>query len=202
MGAHQDRCQILHDPFELLSEISEQLSLSTTSIPDYLVASRPEILLEASDLAARRGKLFKPNSMDLTYLLNDRELNCAKILDGRYYLKFRKAPCQDPALVYYLGDNASYGSSWSAVSGKLPTFRLNSRSGLFWLPSQKRFLTCKERLTAMGWPCVNEIASSLDVPLFGATDHKRACDLLGNTMHWQSAGVLQMLTLSCFGPAQ
>ena len=203
IGAHRERTQILYDPFELLSAISERLSVSlSTSIPDYLVASKAEILVEASDLANRRGKAFQAHNMNLTYLLNQREMETAKILDGRYFLKFGKRPDDDQALVYYLGDNASYGSSWSAVSGKLPTFRLNSKTGLFWLPGHKRFLTSKERLAAMGWPCVLEVAEELDVPLFGATDHKRASDLLGNSMHWQSAGILQMIALTCFGPAQ
>jgi hypothetical protein len=52
----------------------------------------------------------------------------------------------------------------------------------------------------MGWPCLPEIGRSLGTPLFGATDPKRASDLLGNGMHFQSSGIFQLIALSCFGP--
>ena len=203
IGAHRDLTIIKEDPFEVLGAIREACSTPDfqSSITDYLVASKNDILLEASEVALRRNIRFVPDQMNLEYLLSERESKTAKQLDGRYQVQYQSHPWQNPQLVYYLGDNASFGSSWSACSGKIPTFRCNSSHGLYWMPSNHRWITSRERLTAMGWPCVPETARSMQVPLFGARDPKRASDLVGNAMHWQSAGIMQLISLVCFGPA-
>ena len=110
---------------------------------DYFTADTMEILLEAEELARTRKISFKPGCTDLTYLLNQREYITAKDLDHKYERRFQLSPALDIDLVYYLGDSAEY-CTWSAVSRKISTFRRSS--GLFWIPSQRRFLTGREKL--------------------------------------------------------
>lgn len=201
MCAHKDLTTCLHDPFELLEMIKSECQKHQTDVGDYLIATKHEIVLESQELAQRRGICFRAFDSDLTYLLTTRELETKQALDVKYHQKKGVSPETDPNLVYFLGDSASYGASWSANSKRIPTFRRNAASGVFWLPAHRRFLTQKERLVAMGWPCCTEVARSLQVPLFGASDVRRASDLLGNAMHYQSAAILQLVALSCFGPS-
>ena len=70
----------------------------------------------------------------------------------------------------------------------------------FWLPAQDRWLTSKEKLISMGFPVTAELADSMRVPLVGAKDCKRAADLAGQGMHFQTAGIMQLLALACFAP--
>ncbi len=200
IGAHHQHTTILHDPFELLRLITEACQSHQTTVADYLVANKHEIALEAQELSSRRGISYRSNSTDLMYLLTSRELESKQALDLKYQQEYGIPPHTDGDLVYFLGDSAWYCASWSAHSRKIPTFRCNASTGLFWLPKYRRFLTQKERLVSMGWPCCPELAKFLKVPLFGASDFKRASDLLGNAMNYQSSAILQLVALSCFGP--
>ena len=202
IGAHKRKTTILADPYELYEAIKARCTQeSMTCIEDYLVATTQEIQQEAFHLALRRGKKFHPDIRDLRYLLTSREEETRVQLDRRYLAKTGSLPETDHQLIYFLGDNASYGASWSATSRKIPTFRVNAKTGIFWVPHLKRFLTAKEKLIAMGWPCTVELAKAMGLPLIGATDGKRAADLLGTAMHWQTAAIMQLIALSCFGPS-
>ena len=203
IGMHNERTRCLYDPFQLHDLITEGFENRkiSTQISDYLVASTAEILMEASDLAKTRKRHgFVPGKSDMWDLLTDREKQAALTWDHEYFCKFGRLARNDVNLVYFLGDSPSYGNVWSANSGMIPTFRLNSRSGLFWLPAQSRYMTGKERLTAMSFPCTKELSDAMQAPLLGATDTKRAADVSGNSMHFTSAGILQLIALSCFGP--
>ena len=203
IGAHNQRTTVLHDPFELMDSISASCQSHQTSIQDYLVASKAEITMEAIELAQRRGIPFRHSSSDFGYLLTQREMETKIDLDVKYARRTgQQASENNEGLIYFLGDSSTYGNSWSACSHKIPTFRLNSKSGIYWIPREKRFMTAKERLISMGWPCCSELSESLGIPLFGASDTKRAADLIGNAMHWQTAGIAQLIALTCFGPAQ
>lgn len=201
VGAHKDATVCKYDPFQMLSHIKEEFEKFPSTQPsDYLVASKHELQLEAHDLAERRGLYYRPNSSNLDYLLNQRELDVKATLDARFQLKFQRLPWKEKNLIYNLTDNSSYGSSWSASSGKIPTFRCNAAKGIFWLAGQSRFMTAKEKLVAMGWPCVKEVSEAMEVPLVGASDRHRAAQLLGNGMHFQTCGIFQAIALSCFAP--
>lgn len=165
-----------------------------------MVASKPEICLEASLRALHLGVPYQHNQSDLRYLLNEREETCRQQLDTKYMQRYNVFPCANDNLVYFLGDSAQY-CTWSAVSNKIPTYRCNARTAVYWLPSQRRWLTSKERLCSMGFPCTPEVANAMQVPLLGATDIQRAADLCGNGMHFSTCAIMQLIALSCFGPA-
>ncbi|CAE8641826.1 unnamed protein product [Polarella glacialis] len=66
----------IYDPIQLRNEISSYIKTSYRTTPsDYLTASELEIRLEAAEVARVRGVEFRSNALDLTYLLNDRELH-------------------------------------------------------------------------------------------------------------------------------
>ena len=202
IGMHEDRSTCIFDPFQLYDEVKKECSKRyQTQIKDYLVASTEEVTMEAADLALRRKIPFRAHlPQDLDYLLTIRERSCIASLNQQFRQRFNKDPLLEENLVYHLGDNADY-CSWSAVSNKIPTFRVGSKSSLYWLPKHGRWLTAKERLVSMGWPVIHEVAAHQGLPVFGAKDTKRASDLVGNAMHWQTAGVFQLIALCCFGPS-
>ncbi|CAL1154811.1 unnamed protein product, partial [Cladocopium goreaui] len=103
---NRERSTALQDPFEVLDAVREACSATPgarATIRNFLVSSKNEILLEASDLASRRGLIFRPDQMNMEYLLNQRERETIKILNARYHLKFQKHPWENEELVYYLG---------------------------------------------------------------------------------------------------
>ena len=205
VGQHQDRSTCLQDPFELLDSIREYFHENCQcEVRDYLVATEPEVNLELMDMASTLGlSNFLPGRDNNAILLSPREAETKSDLDMKYLQRMGEAASTNQNLVYGLGDSAAY-CSWSAASGKVPTFRLSTSSAKYWLPAQSRWMTSKERLVAMGFPVVQSMARALDVPLVGASDRKRAADLLrviGNSMHLQTCGVFQLLALACYGPA-
>ena len=200
VGSHKARTVCLHDPFELLDALKAAFKSTTgATVEDFLVASEAELHMEAAALARRRKSKVPPLGR-FQSLLNVRELLCKQQLDDKYCARYGQHPSCNSNLVYYLGDSAEY-CTWSATSAKIPTYRTSARSGLYWLPQQGRWLTSKERLTSMGFPCTHETAEAMGVPMLGATDIQRASDLCGNSMHFTTCGIMQLISLGCFGPA-
>ena len=66
-------------------------------------------------------------------------------LNEAFYQRTGLTPESQPDLCYFLGDNPSYSKTWSAASGRIPTFRRNAASGKFWFPHVKRWLTNSEK---------------------------------------------------------
>ncbi|CAE7902010.1 unnamed protein product [Symbiodinium necroappetens] len=180
--------------------MGHRVSPTVLNVSDYLVASAAEIQMEAGMVASRRGLSLRPGVTNLAYLLSERELSTKQGLDFRYVERYGALPSSNPELVYYLGDTAEY-CTWSAVSSAIPTYRRNKHAK-YWLPSMQRWMTAKERLVSMGFPCTKELAESMSVPALGATDVARAGDLLGNAMHFTTCGIMQLIALSCFGPPE
>ena len=200
IGAHRRHTVCLFDPFELQDMLTTAFQQHVKAeVPDFLVASTAEIQLEASVRATHRQVPYKVGcEKDLQYLLSPREEECRRQLDVKFLQKYGMLPGDHSSLVYYLGDSADY-CTWSASSQKIPTYRLNAKNAVYWLPKQKRWLTAKERLC---FPCTTEIAGAMQVPLLGATDIRRAADLCGNSMHFTTCGIMQLIALSCFGPKE
>ena len=205
IGSHEDRTVCREDPFIILGKIKEFFHENCQcKLSDYLVSTDGDVHMEALETAAKLGmKHFVPGRDPMTLIMNHRECRTMVELDDRYEQKFHESSKTNPNLVYGLGDNADY-QSWSASSGKIPTYRLSTTSSRYWLPYHQRWMTAKERLVSMGWPVCPAMSHAMDVPLIGALDPKRAFDLikvLGNSMHLQSTGVLQLIALTCFGHA-
>ena len=201
IGMHTEKSECLHDPFELWDCVREEIKAYVATRPgDYFTASKQEVLLEAQLLANRRSRRFRPQCFDMTYLLTEREARTVKLLQQHFYQTRRRRAEHDRDLVAFLGDSFSYSKTWSATSGKIPTFRRNAKSGVFWSFRHRRFLTSKEKLLCMGWPVLDYVAREMQVPTIPALDIQRAADMSGNGMHFGVVALMQMIALTCFGP--
>ena len=206
-GSHDERTVCRHDLYDLQEILTNTFrDQIQTTVSDYLVANKNEVTLEAQHVARVRSlnPFIPPENEDhfsLLRLLTQRELQTKNGLDDLYMARFHSDPSSNANLTYFLGDSLSYSATWSALSGKIPTYRLNSSSGKYWLPSRRRWLTAKERLCSMGYPVTKEMSLAMNVPQLFAGDVGRASDMAGNAMHFQTSGILQLLVLSCFGPS-
>ena len=201
VGAHVSRTRMLHDIWNLQESIRDEVQAMVQTQPkDYLLATDAEVTLEAQEVARRRRIPFREGESNLEYLLTARERQALRIYEAEYSKRYQHPAIADENLFCFLGDNPSWSLSWS-VNGAIPTFRMNSRSGLYWTPRYRRWLTARERLTCLGWPVVPEVAASMATPIVPAMDVKRAADLAGNSMHFTNTGVQQLLALVSFGPA-
>ncbi|CAE7311369.1 unnamed protein product [Symbiodinium microadriaticum] len=195
IGNRRESSQCLHDPFELCDRVTSQLRWDETQVSDYLVATDHEIVLEAQALCRQRGIRYRELA-DLSYLLTKAEARRLDFYEAEFRIRFKTDPGDDPNLVVFLGDNPEYSLNWSAVSGKVPCFRMNSRSGLYWLPKYRRFLTSKEKLAIMGWPVHHRLADAMGVATVPSIDIGRAAGLAGNAMHVHCVGLAQLIALS------
>ena len=122
-----------------------------------------------------------------------------KQLFNKRLRRFGSSASQGPDLILHLGDSAARGS-WSAVSGRIPTFRTGG--GKFWVANKNRWLTGREKMCALGLPVTVETAAAMGVPLLQVNDTSRAHAVSGNSMHFSTVGVIQLVALSCFAKVE
>lgn len=202
IGAHSEKTVILEDPFEMQQRINKYIHKRAKTRPsDYLIASAAEIQLEAQERSRSRKIPYQPDSLELDYLLTDRERKAVSAFSLEYLYRTHQNIASNEDMFLFLGDNPEWGLTWS-LSGRIPTYRRNSKSGVYWSPKYRRWLTNKERLASLGWPVIPEMADRMQVPCVPALDVKRAADLAGGSMHFLNTGVQQLLALICFGPVQ
>ena len=84
---------------------------------DLLLASDEEVLLEAMDVSGRRGLQYRPDQLDLHYLLNARETAVIDFALDVYQSRYGRDGREDADLVVYTGDNSWNRLTWSAASG-------------------------------------------------------------------------------------
>ena len=204
IGCHSSRTTCTYDPELLLGRISRRMRRKVRTRPsDYFFADTIEVALEAKRLAERRGICFQPGERDLSYLLTEAERHRLKAYEDAFRQKFRQEPgnCRD--LVVFLSDNPSAGwTTWSAVSGAIPTFRRNAKHGLMWAPFLRRWMVAREKLACLGWPVLPSMAAAMSSPVVPVRDIARAADLAGNAMHFNAVGLAQLIALSCCSPSE
>ncbi|CAE8715092.1 unnamed protein product, partial [Polarella glacialis] len=168
----------LCDPIVLYQQITTAIKATSATQPaDYMTAGPLEIQLEASEVARIRSVPVRPNTLDLTYLLNEREVSAIHELDDTYRAKGLGEPTHSRNLCYFLGDNPRWSKTWSGVSGKIPTFR---------------------RLSALSFPVRSDMASAMGVNAVPILDPKRAAQMAGNSMALTCCAAVQMVALSSF----
>jgi hypothetical protein len=118
-------------------------------------------------------------------------------LDDEYLRRFGTDPADDRDLLYFVGDNPSYSMTWSAVSGRVPTYRRNS--GKYVHRQTMTWLTAVDKLASLGWPVTPEVAEAMGVPIVPVTDNARADVMAGNAMHFTNSAVVLLVGLACFG---
>ena len=102
----------------------------------------------------------------------------------------------DPDLVVHLGDNPENRLIWSAHSGRIPTLRRGS--GKLYSPFLQRWMVPVEKLSALGFPVTKDTAVAMGVPMLPVADYLRASSVAGNSFHFSTAAVVQLVALSCY----
>ena len=198
---HVASTDCLFDPFDLYERIRGYISERVQTQPqDYMIASQEEILLEAAQEAIKRRQVLQPRNMDLRYLLNDRE---ARVLDAacrEYETRFHADPYADANFVIFLGDNPEYSYTWSAVTMRIPTLRLND--GKLYFPFFRRWMVASERLACLGFPVRTRLSEAMGVPPLLIRDERRASQLAGNCMMLPCVAIAQMIGLACVASKQ
>ena len=205
IGSHKDRTSCKQDPFCMLERCSRRMRKKVRTQPkDYLVAEPWEVTLEDMAVINRRRVTWTPSAVgedvDLRGLLNAREKQALRQYEAEYRRRFAKDPSADKNLVVFLGDNPSYSLVWSALSKRIPTLRMNSKTGFLWVPALNRWLVARERLATLGWPVTQDMASGMGAPMVESRDYLRPAELAGNAMSLPCVGLAQLLALSCFAP--
>ena len=135
-------------------------------------------------------------SEDCSYLLNKRERKVVKELDAAFRSTFRGEPGESPDLSYFFGDNPAFSKTWSATSGRLPCFRRNG--GFYYHRKTGRIMTAVDKLTALGWPTVQEVSDNMMTTCVPLLDPKRGELMAGNAMLLGNAGIVLLVGLTCF----
>ena len=130
------------------------------------------------------------------FMLNDRELGVVKQYDSAYRKRYKTDPGNDKELIYFLGDNPSYSLTWSAHSKRIPCFRRNK--GFYLKRSSWTIMTPGEKLTALGWPTLPELAKKMLCTPLQTLDSKRGELMAGNAMHLGNAAIVLAIGLACF----
>ncbi|CAK9039841.1 unnamed protein product, partial [Durusdinium trenchii] len=113
---------------------------------------------------------------------------------GGYRELFEKKS-MDPGLeVCSLSQHPFKHATTSHADGSLPTF-LASNYQFLWSMSRSRWLTSKEKWTAMGWPTTQKLATILGRPVVEPRLTKSAHQQIGNAMHVFNAGLIVMSVL-------
>ena len=133
--------------------------------------------------------------VDLTYLLLPREKKVAKQLCKKYKDRYAIDAAEDENLFIFLGDSAKR-CCWSGVSGRIPTFRTST--GKMWNPAKARWMLGKEKMASLGFPVCLDSSESMGVPTLCSSETSRAHRVAGNSMHFSTVGVVQMVTLASF----
>lgn len=192
---HVETTDCLYDPVEMYQEIKEYIRSRVQTRPsDYMIATPEEVALEAQHVSRVRMVPYVPGNMDLTYLLNEREKKTLDAACAQYRKRFSKDPFEDQNLAIFLGDSHTYGITWSAVSNRIPTFRLNT--GMMFFPFYRRWMCSSEKLAAFGFP-IRDVATTMGCPPLLIRDWKRANQLAGNCMVLPCIAIVQMVALSC-----
>ena len=128
-------------------------------------------------------------------MLNDREARALRFACREYRQRYGRQPEEDPDLFVYLGDNPEKRMCWSAVSQRIPTFRTGN--GFMYNPHGRRWMTPTDKLAALGFPVTAECAFAMGVPTIPVADVMRASSVAGNSFHFSTAAVVQLIALSC-----
>ncbi|CAE7660258.1 unnamed protein product, partial [Symbiodinium necroappetens] len=192
--------EYLHDVHELYAKISQKIGkVVRTRASDYMVTGVFPRMLQELELCYRRSIGYRKDSNgSMRYLLTPREEETLRSLDTSYIERFGRHPASDADLFYCLGDNASFSKTWSAVSGKLPTFRRSG--GVMLQRSTETVMSGCDKLAALGWPVTPEQALNMGCSQMPCRDPRRADQVAGNAMHLSNAALILLLGLACFGP--
>ena len=126
-----------------------------------------------------------------SYLTKD-ERRRLKDMTSRWRVRTGKAAASSPNAVFHIGDDPAFTVSWT-LHGKFPCFRRSMWR--LWVASRNRFVTVKEKATALGFPVYSQLANCAGLQPIPAVTGICGHELLGNSMHVASVGVVALAAL-------
>lgn len=132
----------------------------------------------------------------MRYLLNKREMDGLEHASKVYEARFGKPWTNDADLFIHLGDNPAKYLCWSATSNRVPTFRTGS--GFIYNPCREQWLLPKDKLACLGFPVEQQVATAMGVAQIPVADRFRASSIAGNSFHFSTVAVVQMVALACY----
>lgn len=169
--SHQEMSSCVYDPETMKNKVSKRMHSKVRTVPsDYFIGTVVEVQREAEQLAIRRKIPYRPRQLDLSYLLTGREVTALHNYEEAYRNGHQRRAADDPNLVLFLGDNGTAWKTWSAGKNRIPTFRRNAKTGLFWIPSLNRFLLSREKLACMGFPLSEQMCRFMHCPPMPSQD--------------------------------
>lgn len=147
--------------------------------------------LQVDARSKKTGGMFS-----MKFLLNKRERNGVRFTCDKFQSRFHKSAESDTNLIVHLGDNPHTYLCWSAVSGKVPTFRTGN--GKMYSPYRQQWLLPKDKLTCLGLPVTKQMALAMGVPSVPVADRLRAASISGNSFHFGSVCLVHLVALSCY----
>ena len=130
-------------------------------------------------------------------LLTPRERFLVYQYDIAYQEIYRSPAISNQSLVYFLGDRFEFSKTWSAHSGRIPTYRKNSAKYLH--RSSMQVYTGQDKLCSLGWPVNSKLARNMLTSPMPSIDPDRSDFLAGNSMHVANCSIVMLVALSCFG---
>lgn len=132
----------------------------------------------------------------MKYILNERESKALDWSMREYQRRFDKDPATARDLFVHLGDNPWRYLCWSATSQRMPTFRTGS--GFIYNPCSDTWLLPKDKLACLGFPVTPSTAMGMRVAMLPIADCLRASTVAGNSFHFCTVAVVQMVALACY----
>jgi hypothetical protein len=198
IGVHRQRAQLVANIESVYEFLCSKLQKNDLHPGHALIADRHEVGQAAYELCTVRGIPYNPVASDLAYILTDHQKTYLENYHRKWVRQGFKAlngpAIACPWLVFNLGDTGAEFATWSAVSGRLPTYRRTWQ--LFWYPFAKRWATPRERLATLGFPVYHDLAVAAGTSML-VLDDDFAKGAAGNAMHLVCVSVVVAAALAC-----
>jgi len=196
---HKEKCTLLVDIQTVYDKICEPFKRRTLPISELWWDNDPQSLrvelLKYGNTKAR-GELAEACPInDWESCLTECEMH--NLVD--YKLGWRKKmgtdANTDPNAVFVLSQSPENHWSSSRKDGSFPTI-LKTSSQRKWSPARRRWHTCKESGSLMGWPTRPDLAEAIGLPLVPCDAIHHFHELLGDGQHLPNMGIaiLSILT--------
>ena len=153
-------------------------------------------ILTQIPLPSKVRRLSQQPYFSMKFALNNRELEGVSWALGEYARRYGERGEDNPDLFIHLGDNPSQFLCWSASSNKIPTYRTGA--GKYWNPYREQWLLPRDKLSSLGLPVTEDMSKCMSVPGLPMVDTARASSVVGNSFHFCTAAIVQLVALSCF----
>ena len=135
---------------------------------------------------------------DMSYLLLASERRRCQQYELMWLERYGRRAAEDPDAIFHLGDNPTARCCWTG-SGLFPSLRRSM--GILWHPYSRSMLLPSERLSLLGWPLFQDLATAAGCNIvrtpFEGRGQLRLNAMAGNAYHIPTFGVWAFVVLAC-----